>query len=144
VKLKRFSAILEAYGSAPERWPDHERADALALARSSVIAARALAEVRALDDALQAWEIPEFEKDNTRFIHLHHRIVLAARPFVKGWMLRWVGFDLTPSQLWPSAGGLALASVLGFAVGIGGFIQTDVNHDNDDSLVPPINAPASS
>ena len=54
MKTNRFNAILDAYGASPDHWPESERAAALALSRSSVVAARALAAARALDDALRA------------------------------------------------------------------------------------------
>jgi hypothetical protein len=74
---------------------------------------------------------------------LRSRIVAAAGPRVESWFRRWFGFDLTPMQLWPSLGGLALASALGFTVGIGGLIQTDTDHDTDDiALLSPIDLPA--
>jgi hypothetical protein len=138
--LGRFRTILNAYGAAPERWPEDERMDALALTRSSVAAARELANARRLDDAL-SHAASAFDMD--RLAVLQHRIVNAAHPTMQTWSWRWFGFNLTPMQLWPSVAGLALATILGFAVGINGILQIEVNHDMDDALTlssidPPI------
>ena len=142
MKLGRFSAILDAYGAAPERWPERERADALALSRSSVEAARALAQARILDAALKSAEAFDLEADPVRFAHLHSRIMNGARALGVSWFVRWFGVDVTPRQLWPSVAGLALATLLGFAVGVTGLIQLDSSHDNDDALLSAIDEPA--
>jgi hypothetical protein len=141
VELGRFRAILNAYGAAPERWPEDERMDALALTRASVAAARELADARKLDNVLSAAATSAFEID--RLAVLQHRIVSAAHPMMQSWTWRWFGFNLTPMQLWPSVAGLALATILGFAVGINGVLQTETYHDTDDvlalsSIDPPI------
>jgi hypothetical protein len=135
VKLGRFVAILEAYGAAPERWPREERDAALTLTRLSLPAARALNEARALDRALEEAVVPDIALDPPRFISLHSAIVSAARPRRASWFARWLGIDVTPSQLWPSVAGLAIATVLGFAVGLGGLIQIGPDHDADDVAV---------
>ena len=144
MKLGRLSAILEAYGADPERWPADEREAALALTRSSVPAARALAEARMLDSMLLEQSFPDIADEPERFTLLHSAIVSATRRrVVQTWFGRWFGFDLTPSQLWPSVAGLALASVLGFAVGLGGLLQTDTDHDADEiAVLSPIDLSA--
>jgi hypothetical protein len=134
VELARFQTILNAYGAAPERWPQDERDAALALTRSSVTAARALADARIIDDSLNACTFSNVTLDPDRFALLQARIVGAAQPTMQSWMGRWFGVNLTPMQLWPSLAGLALASILGFAVGLGGVLQTESNHDMDDGL----------
>jgi hypothetical protein len=144
VKLARFSAILEAYGAAPERWPEGERAAALALTRSSIVAARELAQARLLDDALESSALEDADADTSRLTFIHARIVAATNKVSPSLLRRWLGFDLAPSQLWPSLAGLALATVLGFAVGISGLMQADTSRDADDSIVlPSIDSPAS-
>ena len=51
--LERFTAIVEAYGADPVRWPALERADALDLARSDIDAtAPILKRGAALDQVL--------------------------------------------------------------------------------------------
>jgi hypothetical protein len=135
MKLGRFEAILDAYGADPGRWPERERADALALARSSLVAARALAEARRLDAALGAWKSQETLPESTRLVALRARIVAAAGPRARNWFFEWFGVDLRPTQLWPSAAGLALMTGLGFAVGFGGLMQVDANHDAEDTTI---------
>lgn len=49
---ERFHTLVEAYGADPRRWPEHERADALAWARAHRAQANAVLE-EAL--ALDAW-----------------------------------------------------------------------------------------
>lgn len=50
--LDSFERLLETYGSDPERWPEHRRAEALALIGDTHAAAQLLAEARALDGVL--------------------------------------------------------------------------------------------
>jgi hypothetical protein len=136
VKLSRLSAILEAYGADPERWPADEREAALALTKSSVPAARALAEARTLDSVLLNQNFPDIAAETEQFTLLHSAIVskTSHRP-TRTWFGHWFGFDLAPSHLWPSVAGLALASVLGFAVGLGGLLQTDTDREGDEIVV---------
>ena len=144
MKLTRLSAILEAYGADPDRWPVEEREAALALTRASVPAARALAKARMLDSLLLEQSFPDIADEPDRFTMLHSAIVSATRRRVVLTRFgRWFGFDLTPSQLWPSVAGLALASVLGFAVGLGGLLQTETDHDADEiAVLSPIDLSA--
>lgn len=132
MKLGRFSAILDAYGADPQRWPSNEREDALALTKSSVPAARALAEARALDSVLLRQAFPDIAQETGQFTVLHSAIISGVRRRTDTWFGRWFGIDLAPSQLWPSLAGLALASVLGFAVGLGGLLQAETDHDADE------------
>ncbi len=143
MNLRRFSTILDAYGAVPERWPADERDAALALSRLSLPATRALARAAALDTALSRMTVPDLEADTARFVSLHSAIVSAAPPRRASWASRWLGFDLSPAQLWPSLAGLTVATLLGFAVGLGGLIQVDEDHDAEDvSLLSPIDLPA--
>ena len=143
MKLGRFQTILDAYGAVPDRWPEREREAALALARSSLPAARSLNQARALDSTLHELIAPDLGLEPGRFASLHAGIVAAARPRTDSRFQRWLGFDLTPSRRWPSLAGFALATVLGFAVGLGGFIQLDSDRDSDDvSLLSPTDLPA--
>jgi hypothetical protein len=134
MKLERFQAILDAYGASSERWPEKERADALALSRTSVVAARALAQARTLDAALDAFEYAEVTPEPARLAALRSRIVAAALPRAKNWLSDWFGLDLSPAQLWPSLAGFGLMTVLGFAVGFGGLIESSSARDGDDAI----------
>ncbi len=139
MKLGRFSAILDAYGAAPERWPADEREAALALAQSSVPAARALVRARTLDTTLSEQVFPDIALEDDAFARLHASIMSGARHPRGTWLAQWFGIDLAPRQLWPSIAGLALATVLGFAVGLGGLLQADADHDADEvSVLVPI------
>lgn len=135
MKLRRFEAIIDAYGADPGRWPEGERADALELARSSLDAARTLAEARRLDAALGSWALPEMPPHSARHAALRAQIVAATGPRPKNWIFEWFGFDLRPQQLWPSAAGVALLTGLGFAVGFGGLLQVDTGHDPEDATI---------
>jgi hypothetical protein len=144
VQLSRLSAILEAYGADPACWPAGEREAALALTRSSVPAARALAEARLLDSMLQQQAFPDIADEPEQFTQLHAAIVSGARRRApRTWFGHWFGFDLAPSQLWPPVAGLALASALGFAVGLGGLMQTETDHEVDEiAVLSPIDLSA--
>ena len=52
--LERFRQIVEAYGAAPDRWPENEREAALALLASSNEAALLLEQETALDRGMDA------------------------------------------------------------------------------------------
>jgi hypothetical protein len=143
VKLSRLRAILEAYGADPQRWPADEREAATALTRSSVPAARMLAEARMLDSVLLEQTFPDIADEPEQFILLHSAIVSGTRRLTRTWFGDWFGFELAPSQLWPSVAGLALASVLGFAVGLGGLLQTETDHETDEiAVLSPIDLSA--
>ncbi len=67
----RFQAIVEAYGAEPQRWPEAERASAMAFAEHNPQSAEmCMAEARALDamlDLARDTFTPEMEED------LHYR-----------------------------------------------------------------------
>jgi hypothetical protein len=134
VKISRFNANLDANGATAENWPDREREAALTLARSSVVAARALADARRLDDALKAYRSLDVAADPARLNLLRSRIIAAAAPRSNSWAVRWFGFDPTPAQFRHSLAGLAVVALLGFGVGAGagGLIQIGSEHDSED------------
>jgi hypothetical protein len=142
VKLGRFNAVLDAYGAEPAHWPERERADALDFCRSSVAAARALAQARELDDALRDSGSYDIDIHPARFAQLHAKIMTDIHTLPKSWFERILGINLAPSQLWPSVAGLAIATVLGVAVGLSGWMQLDVSGDTDDLVASAIDMPA--
>ena len=145
MKLSRFDTILDAYGAQPEHWPERERAAALALVRTRQSAADALARTQKLDAVLLRASCEDIDTEQHRLSVLRARIVGASHPLRKSWLDRWLGFDLTPLQLWPSVAGLALAMLLGFGVGIGGVFQIDSNRDPEDiSVLSAIDFPVAS
>ncbi len=128
MRLARFLAMVDAYGGDPERWPAGERDAALILARSSLDAARALASARTTDALLQSASDRGID-DQAGLAALRSCIIARAVPQAKNWVVRWLGFDIGPAQLWPSLAGLALASVLGFGVGVGGVLESESARD---------------
>jgi hypothetical protein len=142
VKLSRFSAIIDAYGAEPTHWPERERDDVLALSRSSVLAARALARARELDSVLRDGDPLEIDIHPARFAQLHARIMAGIQNSRKSWLERVLGMDLAPARLWPSLAGMAVATILGIAVGMSGLMQLDTNGETDDLVVSSIDMPA--
>jgi hypothetical protein len=102
------------------------------LSRSSLVAARSLAETRAFDRTLDSSTMSRPVGDAVRLAALRARILAAARPVAESRLGRWLGFDVTRSQLWQSAAGLAFATVLGFGVGLGGLLHSSSDHDSGD------------
>ena len=135
MKIGRFQAILDAYGAAPERWPEDERDIALALSRSSIVAARALAQARTLDAALNEFGLAEVVPDAGQVGFLHARIMGATRPIAVGRFSRWLGLDITAAQIWPSMAGLAFAMMLGFAVGIAGLLEIQSVSESEEATI---------
>jgi hypothetical protein len=96
-----------------------------------------------LDSLLLAQDVPDIADEPERFTMLHSAIVSAVRRRTPStWFGRLFGFDLTPSQLWPSVAGLALASLLGFAVGLSGLLQTETDQTDEIVVLSPIDLPA--
>jgi hypothetical protein len=135
--LSRFEKILEAYGAAPECWPEAERDAALALARSSLPAARLLGEAKALDGILRQaqWPVPA-DAYSPEMRMLENRIVAAAtaRPRRRSFF----GFgsslelDFGLRRLWPSAAGLAVATVFGFVIGFSGVLPAQTSAESTE------------
>jgi hypothetical protein len=109
VTTERVRALIEAYGADSRRWPEAERAPALALieARPAEFA-DALAEADGLDALLHA--APRLEASAA----LRAR-VLAAAP-KRGWSL---GRPSLGKMGWTLAGGWAAAAFAGIVAGVG-------------------------
>ena len=109
--IDRLRTILEAYGAAPERWPEAEREGALALIAQSPEARAAVAAAQALDATLGAYANPAENAINP--LKLVATITAQPqRPQAK-----------TPARItigWPNFAGLAAALVAGFIVGWSG------------------------
>jgi len=117
---KRVEAILAAYGSDPRRWPDAERAAALALlVRSADGHARADA-ARGLDAALDRARADVPAAAAARVAARIDRSVAAAR--VAGWDVpdvRWGAFLWNATAAtWPRAAALVGIAMLGIVVGL--------------------------
>lgn len=72
MNLDRFAAIVDAYGGSPSRWPEAERAAAVALLKTSSDAQRLAEEAEALDGLLDMPETVAATRD------LQDRILAAA------------------------------------------------------------------
>lgn len=138
MNLRRFSAIISSYGADPARWPEAERATAEAFVRSSDDAARLLSQAHRLDDMLAGSHLGRGSPTLHDLGALQFRILAGARPIRTSFFERWFGFELTPVQIWPSLAGLALATVLGFGVGLGGLLQSDTERYSDDLTLSQI------
>ena len=114
MELGRFRTLVDAYGSTPERWPDDERDEALALLATSAEAQVLRHEAERLDSALD--QIPELAPSPA----LMARILAESEtpPRTKS---RW--FDILVETIWPGArlwqplGAFASAAALGLLLG---------------------------
>lgn len=117
VTLNRFKKILAAYGADSARWPEAERETALRLARDNAAARQLLRDAQQLDRALDHLAAPAPGFDAARLA-----AAVMDRPQASprsapdpDWSIpwwRWFG--------WPKLAGLAVAGVLGVAVGWAG------------------------
>ena len=98
--------LLGRHGGNPERWPEAQRAPALALTQTDAEAGRLLAEAQALDAALDALPVPAMPP------HLPRRVLDALpRDFIE------IALDWLAANFWRPVG-FALAPLLvGFALG---------------------------
>ncbi|MBX3504940.1 MAG: hypothetical protein KF895_05635 [Parvibaculum sp.] len=119
ITLERFSAIVEAYGASPARWPEAERGAAEAFAASSAEARSLLAVAGALDAALAAAPV---EAPSAALVAR----LMAARPRAAGAAPAAKprsAFRELIDTIWPygspalPTGALAASIMLGIAVG---------------------------
>lgn len=118
MELERFRSLLDAYGAAPERWPEEERAAATALLADSVDARTFLSEAALLDKALDLVEAPAPSPELARRVEgLAHGYAIArpqrpnfAKPSLAHRLRAW-------RAAWRPAV-LAASGALGLAVGI--------------------------
>jgi len=118
MKLNRFRQLLDAYGADPARWPEAERAEALALLARSRRARDAAEAARALDRLLDRAPPPHAALDADALaagitVAMQPRASRAERP--GGWTL---------SLGWPNLTALAAAALAGFIVGWSGLDAT--------------------
>jgi hypothetical protein len=109
--LDRFSAIVDAYGGSPARWPQQEREAAVAFMKSSAEAQRLAQEAEGLDGLLDTTQTAPATRE------LQARI-LSTLPNAKG--SRWaVGAgDFFAARKWIPAAAVACSLVLGAATGM--------------------------
>ncbi len=115
--LKRFRALLDAYGAAPERWPEEDRAAAQALLADSEDARTLRREAASFDGALDLVEAPAPSPELSRRVEelVYDRPATAAqRPATKPSLAHRL-------RTWRAAWRpvvLAASGALGLAVGI--------------------------
>lgn len=120
---RRVSELIAAYGAAPAKWPEAERAAALALlAREPGLHAERQ-QMAALDAALDRWASPAPRLDPVA-IAAHVSAAPRPRVTVRRPFLRF------PVFAWPNAAGLAAAALAGFLVGWSG-LDTDYSSGAD-------------
>ncbi len=114
LSLERFATLVEAYGAAPDRWPDDEREAAQQLVASSAQARELLDREAALDHLLQ------FAPEVSPSAQLRQKVLADAPASDRGWTSR---FDEWTRSLWPfgprwqPATALVAAAALGILTG---------------------------
>lgn len=108
----RLKELIAAYGADHRRWPEAERAIALALLQRLPELRVEFDRMAALDATLDRWPSPAPRIDAAALAARisatpQHRPTVVA----KAWRFRW------PDFAWPNAAGLAAAAVAGFLVG---------------------------
>lgn len=117
MELERFRVLVEAYGAAPEHWPDEDREAAQALLAESEDARTLLREAELLDGALDLVEAPAPSPELARRVEdmVYQRPAATARRPIAG---PWLAHRL---RAWRAAwrpAVLAASGALGLAVGI--------------------------
>ena len=111
---KRVREIIEAYGAEPGRWPEVERAAALAAVRERPELAALRREAQELDGMLDGFALP---LPRTKASDLAGRIAAIPQPAP---IRRAVALAPAPWRQWfgwPKLAGLAVAGLIGFTVG---------------------------
>lgn len=109
--LEELTRLLEASGSDPRRWPEHDRAAAEALILESPLAQELHSQAQALDNLLDT-VTPLQADENLR------RRVLTQVPSSAGRAIRGGAFsDWIFGGWWPQVAALAAAAVLGIFIG---------------------------
>ena len=125
----RVREIIAAYGGAPQRWPESERVQALALIAADPELARLRTEARSLDELLDSQPVPPAVQLNPV------AIAAAARRDADAKRNAHVGFR---PVLLRRAAGMAAAALLGFALGIAGFVPLGPQAIADDPVAVQI------
>ena len=129
MNMERLTALIDAYGSDPHRWPEHEREAALALLATSETAQAKLREAATLD-ALLAVRLPEIEPSAA----LRARILAQTKPYQLAKSNWRAQIAEALAQLFPRGRATPqfAALALALAVGIGaGLANVDLAADGD-------------
>jgi anti-sigma factor RsiW len=124
---QRVSDLIAAYGAAPEKWPQAERAEALAVLERTPALRAELAQMAALDAALNRWPAPALQLDA---VALSAYVSATPRPRAAA---RRPLFRLPSFLAWPNTAGLAAAALAGFLVGWSG-LDTEFGVTQTDSI----------
>jgi hypothetical protein len=124
---QRVSELIAAYGAAPEKWPQAERAEALAMLEHTPALRAELTQMAALDATLDRWPCPAPQLDA---VALAAHVSAAPRPRVAAHRPL---FRLPSFFAWPNAAGLAAAALAGFLVGWSG-LDTEFGVTQTDSI----------
>ena len=122
----RFTQLLDAYGGDSKRWPEAERADALAFAKSDRTAEAALDEARKLDALLAVMTVNAPAIDAATIVTAAAQLPQERAPNVLPFKRRFGG---RPALAWTRAGALAAAAICGFVIGM-----NDVADSNASAL----------
>ena len=119
VTLKRLGNLLDAYGADPDRWPEQERAAALALIDSSSDARAMRDDARSLDSVLDFVEQPAISPALARRVQKLHRPArrnpLSA---IFAGLIPWMHDRFRPAPRFAWQGAVAAAGVIGIATGV--------------------------
>lgn len=126
---ERIMAILEAYGAAPARWPEDERASAQAWAGANAAEFAAMARAEVVLDAMLALD----RRDGGDDAALMARVLAsAAHGEGGGNVVRAVfGRRSSPHTFWREATALAACAVLGLAIGFANARPDDAGYEMD-------------
>jgi hypothetical protein len=121
---KRIAELIAAYGAAPEKWPEAERAAALAVLEADPALRAEQMRMAALDAVLDRWPSPAPRLDPVA-VAAAASAAPRPRPVARKSWLRF------PAFAWPNAAGLAAAALAGFLVGWSGL---DTSYGPDESI----------
>lgn len=137
MRLSQLKTLIGAYGGEPARWPAGLRAEAGALLARSDEARAMLADARALDRTLAAWQPAPPAVDPAA---LAARATAAPQPRPSA----ATGRDWRIAIGWPRFAGLATACALGFVLGWSGLVgggHVGDHGDGDGALLLAVERP---
>ena len=137
IDMDRLTALIDAYGADPKRWPADERAAGLLLLANSTEARAYAHDAEALDTLLDRVPLRPIVTVDPAAMAARIARVPAQRPVVKLWPPRArIGFFG-----WANFAALAAAGIVGFMVGwtdlnTVGTANTAFNRDIVDAIAP--------
>ena len=124
MNLERFTLIVESYGVDSQRWPDHERVEALEFSRASSHAMSLLKRAAELDQHLALFELPDSKLSVQR---IERGILSALKPGALEQSLNWVlpDFNDLAHTLWRPTLVACMSLLFGVVIGL---TQADNNN----------------